>query len=137
MPQVNPDSLDRTTIDEGDTRTERKQLGQAVGADGIECSLYELPPGGKFWPYHYRTANEEAMLVLARRGPLVDPDGRTALDDGGLAWFPASGAVAGLPTKRSLNSGISCSQPCENRTSLSTRRVGNSVYLRVPPGRPR
>lgn len=48
----------------------RKQLGNAAGGEQLGCSLYEMPPGQESWPYHYHTANEEAMYVLAGRGTL-------------------------------------------------------------------
>jgi uncharacterized cupin superfamily protein len=43
----------------------RKQLGKAAGGREIGCSLYEIPPGKRPFPYHFHTANEEAMYVLA------------------------------------------------------------------------
>ena len=30
-----------------------------LGAELIGCSLYEVPPGKRAWPYHYHDANEE------------------------------------------------------------------------------
>ena len=29
-------------------------IGKRLGADLLGGSLYELPPGEKTWPYHYR-----------------------------------------------------------------------------------
>ena len=34
------------------------------------CSLYEVPPGRRAWPYHYHLANEEAIYVLEGSGML-------------------------------------------------------------------
>src|SRR3712207_7562539 len=42
----------------------RKSLGSAAGGDKLGCSLYEVPPGRRAWPYHYHLANEEAIYVL-------------------------------------------------------------------------
>ena len=42
----------------------RKQLGSAIGGEKLGCSLYEVPPGRRAWPYHYHLANEEAIYVL-------------------------------------------------------------------------
>ena len=36
----------------------RKQLGSVAGAEKLGCSLYEIPPGRRAWPYHYHLANE-------------------------------------------------------------------------------
>ena len=45
----------------------RKSLGSAAGGEKLGCSLYEVPPGCRAWPCHYRLANEEAVYV--REGP--------------------------------------------------------------------
>ncbi len=54
-----------------------------AGGKRLGCSLYELPPGKKSWPYHYHTGNEEAIFVLEGGGG----DERT-LESGDYAAFP-------------------------------------------------
>ncbi|CQH57540.1 cupin 2 barrel domain protein [Halobacterium hubeiense] len=68
MPLVNEDDLDWTDVDDGEMRVRRKQLGEAAGSEDLGCSLYELPAGEASWPYHYHTANEEALYVLSGSG---------------------------------------------------------------------
>ncbi|MFC6990140.1 cupin domain-containing protein [Haloplanus sp. GCM10025708] len=70
MAPVNEADLDWTELDHGETNFRRKQLGEAAGGDRLGCSLYELPPGRRSWPYHYHTANEEAIYVLSGTGIL-------------------------------------------------------------------
>ena len=48
----------------------RKQLGSSAGGEKLGCSLYEVPPGRRAWPYHYHLANEEAIYVLEGSGTL-------------------------------------------------------------------
>ncbi len=48
----------------------RKQLGAAAGNRKLGCSLYEVFPGCKSFPYHYHCANEEAIYVLEGSGTL-------------------------------------------------------------------
>jgi uncharacterized cupin superfamily protein len=48
----------------------RKQLGSAAGGEKLGCSLYEVPPGRRAFPYHYHLANEEAIYVLEGSGTL-------------------------------------------------------------------
>lgn len=48
----------------------RKALGKAASGSKLGCSLYELAPGKRSWPYHYHTANEEAIYVLEGSGTL-------------------------------------------------------------------
>jgi uncharacterized cupin superfamily protein len=47
-----------------------QRLAQVAGGQKIGCTLYEVPPGKRPCPYHYHTANEEAILVLAGSGTL-------------------------------------------------------------------
>ncbi|QRV16084.1 cupin domain-containing protein [Haloterrigena salifodinae] len=72
-----------------DTAFRRKELSTAADADDLGCSLYELPPGKRSWPYHYHTANEEAVYVLAGEGLLVAANGEKPLEAGDFASFPA------------------------------------------------
>jgi uncharacterized cupin superfamily protein len=89
MGLVDDDDLDWTTTERGDTAFRRKQLGEAAGGEKLGCSLYELPPGTQSWPYHYHTANEEALYVLAGTGTLR-LDGETHdLSAGDYAALPA------------------------------------------------
>ena len=88
MPVTNESDLDWTDTDRDDTRFRRKRLAAAAGGERLGCSLYELPPGGKSWPYHFHTGNEEAVYVLAGRGHLRTHDGREPLEPGTYAAFP-------------------------------------------------
>lgn len=47
-----------------------KALGAAAGGEKLGCSLYEVPPGRRAWPYHYHLANEEAIYILEGSGTL-------------------------------------------------------------------
>ncbi|WP_435196611.1 cupin domain-containing protein [Natronomonas sp. EA1] len=67
----------------------RKQLGEAAGSEQLGCSLYELPPGERSWPYHYHTANEEAIYVLAGEGLLRLAGAEHALRAGDYVALPA------------------------------------------------
>ncbi|MFB6218275.1 MAG: cupin domain-containing protein [Halobacteriaceae archaeon] len=89
MEPTSPGDCDWTETDRGDARFRRAKLGAAAGGDQLGCSLYELPAGGKSWPYHYHTGNEEAVYVLAGAGTLRAPDGEHAIEAGDYAAFPA------------------------------------------------
>jgi len=89
MRVVDETDIDWTERTEGETRFRRKQLGEAADGDMLGCSLYELPAGHKSWPYHYHTANEEAVYVLSGSGTLRS-DGETHdIAAGDYAAFPA------------------------------------------------
>ncbi len=67
----------------------RSKLGAAAGGRALGCSLYEIPPGRRPWPYHYHCANEEAIYVLEGRGSLRLPSGETPLRAGDYVALPA------------------------------------------------
>jgi uncharacterized cupin superfamily protein len=72
----------------------RKQLGRAAGGRAIGCSLYEIPPGKRPFPYHFHTANEEAMFVLAGTA-MLRLDGRELrVRAGDYVAFPVGPAGA-------------------------------------------
>lgn len=72
----------------------RKKLAAAVDAEQLGCSLYEIPPGKKSWPYHYHTANEEAMYVLEGTGTLRAREGTASLEPGDYLTFPVGDTYA-------------------------------------------
>jgi len=89
MDPVNESSLDWERTEEGDAAFKRKRLAAAAGGEEVGCSLYELPPGGRSWPYHYHTGNEEALFVLDGAGALR-LDGEThPLSNGDYVALPA------------------------------------------------
>lgn len=87
--QVNEADLDWNAYDHDEATFRRKELSNAVGCEQLGCSLYEIPPGDRSWPYHYHTANEEAIFVLSGSGLLRTPDGKKPLSAGDFASFPA------------------------------------------------
>ncbi|AEH37160.1 cupin domain-containing protein [Halopiger xanaduensis] len=89
MEKVNERDLEWQAYDREETTFRRKELSNAVDADELGCSLYELPPGTRSWPYHYHTANEEALYVLAGDGQLRTDDGPAPLTAGDYVTLPA------------------------------------------------
>lgn len=83
---VNEAALDWIEVD---GRFRRKKLAAADGGEEIGCSLYELPPGERAWPYHYHDGNAEAVYVLAGTGRLRTPEGTESLAAGDYAALPA------------------------------------------------
>lgn len=94
MGRVNAGDLEWTTLENGKTAFKRKQLGEAADGDRIGCSLYELPPGRRSWPYHHHTANEEGVFVLSGTGTLRLDGEMVALSEGDYVALPADGGGA-------------------------------------------
>ena len=68
---IDIDSLEwREMKQDGRFAHRRKQLGAAAGGRMLGCSLFEIAPGKRAFPYHWHTANEEAIYVLSGRGSL-------------------------------------------------------------------
>jgi uncharacterized cupin superfamily protein len=67
----------------------RKQLGSAAGGEKLGCSLYEVPPGRRAWPYHYHLANEEAIYVLEGSGTLRIGGEEVQVSKGDYVTLPA------------------------------------------------
>lgn len=86
---VNEDDIDWTTVDWGPMSVRRKKLGAAAEGDQLGCSLYELPSGAESWPYHYHTANEEAIYVLDGTGTLRLDGDMHSLSAGDYVALPA------------------------------------------------
>ncbi|XVH32894.1 cupin domain-containing protein [Haloferacaceae archaeon DSL9] len=74
----------------------QKQLAAAAGSRKLGCTHLTLGPGETSGPYHYHTANEEALYVLSGGAVLRTPDGETRVGAGDYVAFHAdeSGAHA-------------------------------------------
>jgi uncharacterized cupin superfamily protein len=97
MPPVNERDVDWTEVEHGESRFRAKQLSGAASDDGdpeLGCSLYELPPGGRSWPYHYHAGNAEALYVLAGSGRLRLDGEDHPLEAGDYVPFPTGPAGA-------------------------------------------
>lgn len=68
----------------------RKSLSAASGGEKLGCSIYEVEPGHRAWPYHYHGANEEAIYVLSGRGTLRTGEEEVPIYEGDYASFAAS-----------------------------------------------
>jgi uncharacterized cupin superfamily protein len=89
MGTVNADDMRWETLEEGTMEFKRKKLAEAAGGTQIGCSLYEIPPGQKAWPYHYHTGNEESVFVLNGNGALRLDEEMIRLGEGEYVALPA------------------------------------------------
>jgi uncharacterized cupin superfamily protein len=72
----------------------RKQLGSAAGGEKLGCSLYEVPPGRRAFPYHRHLANEEAIYVLEGSGTLRLGGEEIWVSEGDYVALPARAEAA-------------------------------------------
>lgn len=94
MPVTNVEQVEWTETRAADARFRRKRLAAAAGGEALGCSLYEIPPDGRDWAYHFHHGNEEALYVLDGDGVLQSPDGEHPLRPGDYVALPAGPASA-------------------------------------------
>lgn len=136
MPVIHESEMEWTERAEGETEFRRKQFGEGADGDRLGCSLYELPPGRRSWPYHYHTANEEAIYVLAGSGKLRH-DGEThELDAGSYATFPAgeSGGHRVINDTGDVLRYLAVSTMTEPDVTVYPDSETFGVYVGSPPG---
>ncbi len=68
---------------DGDRAGRRAVSSQATECFGGRTVVYELPTESGSWPYHYHTANEEAIYVISGAGTIVAVRGNS--------WPPIDG----------------------------------------------
>lgn len=72
-PQRVVNERDVNWIEEGKgdrIRFRRKRLAAEAGSELLGCTLVELEPGRRSWPYHFHHGNEEAIYVLDGDGDI-------------------------------------------------------------------
>jgi uncharacterized cupin superfamily protein len=136
MKKVNTAALDWTRLDDGRMDVRRKQLGEATDSEQLGCSLYELPAGRRSWPYHYHTANEEALFVLAGSGTLRADGEMVDLNEGDYVTFPAdeSGAHRVINDSEDTLRYLMVSTMTEPEITVYPDSEKFGVYVGSPPG---
>ena len=79
----------------------RLRIAPLVGGDALGCSVFDLPPGQKLFPYHFEYGNEEWLIVLTGTPTLRQPEGEDELSPGDTVCFPAGPAGAHQVINRS------------------------------------
>jgi len=65
-----------------------RPLGRSANAARLGCTLYELAPGKRSFPFHYHLAREEAIYVLDGEATLRLGDREIAVGAGDYIAFP-------------------------------------------------
>jgi uncharacterized cupin superfamily protein len=64
-------------------------IGEKIGGEKIDATLYDLPEGQQTWPYHYHHGVEEWAYVVGGSPRLRTPDGERTLKGGDIVCFPS------------------------------------------------
>ncbi len=134
--QINAADLEWTESENEETTFRRKRLSKSLDGEKLGCSLYELPAGERSWPYHYHTANEEALFVLDGTGQIRTPDGTTPLESGDYLQFPADedGAHRVINDSDGLLRYLAISTMEEPDVTVYPDKEMFGVYCGSPPG---
>jgi uncharacterized cupin superfamily protein len=104
----------------GPFRHRGQRLGPDLGAELLGCGLYDLPPDGRIWPYHWHDGNEEWLIVVRGRPTVRTPDGERELAPGDVVNFPPGEAGAHAIANRTGD---------DARVAIfSTQRSGYAVF---------
>lgn len=99
---VNEDDAESVERSHGEKFASRDiELGLTTGSEKLGCTLYEVPPEHSAVPYHYHTANEEALYVLTGTGTLRTKSGEVEISKGDYATFLAGDVGAHQVTNTS------------------------------------
>lgn len=116
----------------------RKPLGSASGGEKIGCSLYEVPPGKRSWPFHYHLANEEALYILSGKGVLRIGEEEVAVSRGDyVALLPGKTAHQLINNSGSLLRYICISTMIEPDISIYPDSGKIGIFAGSAPGGPR
>jgi uncharacterized cupin superfamily protein len=82
-PKVDLSSVDLATIGNGKQFSATvAKLGGLLGMTKIGCTVVELEPGKRAWPYHLHFGQEEVFLVLEGHGTLRYDDDEYEIREG-------------------------------------------------------
>jgi uncharacterized cupin superfamily protein len=91
---VRRDEVEPYEIHKGKHHYRGHSLGAAADNRQLGGTLFELPPGAVSCPFHYHSANEEAVFVISGRGTVRLVDARIPVRAGDWIAHPTGAAHA-------------------------------------------
>ena len=94
-PIVNFTDAKRQTFGHGEAfKATTARIGAELGAEQIGCSLVELEPGKRAWPYHLHYAEEEMFVILEGQGTIRYDDEEYPVREGDVIFTPTGPGTA-------------------------------------------
>ena len=88
-PMIQIDAIDRTDLSNRDHFAARLgRLGPVLGMEKLGCTLVELEPGKKAWPYHLHYGAEELFVILAGSGTIRYAGNELPIKAGDIIFTP-------------------------------------------------
>lgn len=82
-PKLHLDQLERRQIGNGKTFSASVgRIAAKLGMRSIGCTLVELAPGERAWPFHLHYGQEEFFVILSGSGTLRYDEGEYPIGDG-------------------------------------------------------
>jgi uncharacterized cupin superfamily protein len=85
---INIDELEANETKKGKHHVRNRRLGTPAGSAQLGATLTELPPGAISYPFHFHTANEEAVYILSGTGTLRLGESRIPVRAGDFIAMP-------------------------------------------------
>ncbi len=92
---VNFTDARRQTFGHGEAfKATTARIGAELGAEQIGCTLVELEPGKRAWPYHLHYAEEEMFVILEGHGTIRYDGERYPVREGDVIFTPTGPGTA-------------------------------------------
>ena len=85
---INIDEIEANEMKKGKHQVRNRRLGPQVGNAQLGATLTELPPGAISYPFHFHTANEEAVYIVSGTGTARIGESRIAVRAGDWIALP-------------------------------------------------
>ncbi len=137
MKKTNLSQVEMKRRDDGEYGFLRGSLTQGTAAQQLTCSVYELAPGKKSFPFHFHYASEEAILVLEGEGSLRLGEEKLVVSKGDYIPLPIGRAHAHQMINESSASlryiAFSTFAPLEIAEYPDSNKVG--IFAGMTPGK--
>jgi len=95
LPAIHTDSVELSEFGHGEGFSARfGRIGQVLGMKKLGCTLVELEPGKKAWPYHLHYGAEELFIILEGSGCIRYDNENHELKAGDIIFTPPGEGTA-------------------------------------------
>ena len=95
LPIIHINAIKRNEIGHGENFSARfGRIGPMLGMQKLGCTLVELEPGKKAWPYHLHYGAEELFVILEGSGTIRYDDSNHDIKAGDIIFTPPGEGTA-------------------------------------------
>ena len=94
-PIIHVDSVETSELSHGDSFSAQfGRVGPLLGMNKMGCTLVELEPGKKAWPYHLHYGAEEVFIILEGSGSIRYDGSNHDIKAGDIIFTPSGEGTA-------------------------------------------